>query len=148
MVQTAPRALRHPLSRVSRVATAADVITAVLLLLTVSAAVTGGFRAEVLGARLSVTSWWRTALVAAAVLALRHWWQPSPSLYARAVQGWRTWRVDPVTRGTWPVVVATRVGVLVVGLMAVYAVGYPEGRAPIRVAEGEVGLQAFDINHG
>ena len=135
----APRALRPALTHVSRVAAAADGIAAVLLLLTVSAAVTGGFRAEVLGARLSVTSWWRTALVAAVVLAVRHWWQPSPSVVMRALHGWRAWRVDPVTRGTWPVVVATRVGVLVVGLMAVYAVGYPEGRAPIRVAEGEVG---------
>lgn len=139
MVQTAPRAPRHPMSRVSRAVAAVDVFTAVLVLLTVSAALTGGFRAEVLGARLSVTSWLRTALVTAVVLAVRHWWQPSPSLFARAAHGWRVWRADPVTRATWPVVVATRVGVLVVGLMAVYAVGYPEGRAPIRVAEGEVG---------
>ena len=139
MVQTAPRAPRHPMSRVSRAVAAVDVFTAVLVLLTVSAALTGGFRAEVLGARLSVTSWLRTALVTAVVLAVRHWWQPSPSLFARAAHGWRAWRADPVTRATWPVVVATRVGVLVVGLMAVYAVGYPEGRAPIRVAEGEVG---------
>ena len=139
MVQTAPRAPRHPMSRVSRAVAAVDVCTAVLVLLTVSAALTGGFRAEVLGARLSVTSWLRTALVTAVVLAVRHWWQPSPSLFARAAHGWRVWRADPVTRATWPVVVATRVGVLVVGLIAVYAVGYPEGRAPIRVAEGEVG---------
>jgi Mannosyltransferase (PIG-V) len=139
MVQMAPHAPQSPVSGVSRVVAAADAITAVLVLLTVSAGVTGGFRAEVLGARLSVTSWWRAALIAAVLLALRHWWQASPSIVTRAVQAWRRWRADPVTRGTWPVVVATRVGVLVVGLMAVYAVGYPQGRAPIRVAEGEVG---------
>jgi hypothetical protein len=136
MVERAPLT---PVKRVSGVMAVADVVAAVLLLLTISAAVTGGFRTEVLGVRLSVTSWARTALVAALVLALRHWRRPSPSIVARAAVAFRAWRANPVTRGTWPVVVATRVGVLAVGLMAVHAIGYPQGRAPIRVAEGEVG---------
>jgi hypothetical protein len=62
----------------------------------------------------------------------------SPSIARRAWDGWRTWRRDPITQATWPVVATTRVGVLVIGLLAVHAIGYPEGRAPIRVAEGEV----------
>ena len=36
-------------------------------------------------------------------------------------------------------VIASRVGVLVIGLMAVHAIGYPEGRAPFRVAANEAG---------
>lgn len=139
MVQMAPRAPITPRPAVSPAIAVLDVAVVLLALLTVSAAITGGFRADLFGLRLSVTSWLRTALIAAAVLAVRHWWQPAPSSAARLVQAWRSWRADPVTRATWPIVVATRVGVLVIGLMAIYAVGYPNGRAPIRVAEGEVG---------
>ena len=35
-------------------------------------------------------------------------------------------------------VIASRVGVLVVGLMAAHAIGFPQGRAPFRVADNEV----------
>lgn len=139
MAQPAPRAPLAPLPRIGLITAWADGLAAVLAVLAISAFVTGGFRTELLGLRLSVTSWWRVALVAAGLLALRHWLQPAPSILTRAVHGARAWRRDPVTRGTWPVVVTTRVGVLVVGLMAVFAVGYPNGRPPIRVAEGEVG---------
>ncbi len=139
MVLSAPRAPRAPSSPVGRFAIWADGAAAVLALLALSAFLTGGFRTDLLGVRVSVTSWWRAALVAAAVTALRHWWQPAPSAFTRAVQGLRTWRRDPATRATWPIVVTTRVGVLVVGLMAVYAIGYPNGRPPFRVADGELG---------
>ncbi len=139
MIQPAPRAPSRPWPRVAALTAWADGLTAILVLLALSALVTGGFRSEAFGVRVSVTSWWRVALVAAGLTALRHWWQPAPSLVRRAVHGARAWRADPVTRGTWPLVVTTRIGVLVVGLMAVYAVGYPNGRPPIRVAEGEVG---------
>ncbi|MEP7116468.1 MAG: mannosyltransferase family protein [Acidobacteriota bacterium] len=140
-IQTAPPASRAPFDSSrsgSPLGAWADGVVIVLMLLTISAAVTGGFRTEVLGARVSVTSWYRTAALALGLLALRHWWQPSPSMATRLWDGWRRWRASPVTRATWPIVVATRIGVLVVGLMAIYAVGYPEGRAPIRVADGEV----------
>lgn len=139
MLSRAPRAPITPEPPVSRTVIAADVAVVVLTLLTASAVITGGFRADLFVMRLSVTSWLRTALMALAVAAARHWWEPSPSFVTRVIRGWRGWRSDPVTRATWPIVVATRIGVLVVGLMSVYAVGYPNGRAPIRVAEGEVG---------
>ncbi|HUU33924.1 MAG TPA: mannosyltransferase family protein, partial [Vicinamibacterales bacterium] len=139
MFQPAPRAPVAPLPRAAPATALADAVVAVVLLLTVSVLVTGGFRTDLLGFRLSLTSWSRLALVAAGVLALRHWWQPAPSIVTRAAQGVRGWRGDPVTRGTWPVVVTTRVGVLVVGLMAVYAIGYPNDGPPFRVAEGELG---------
>lgn len=138
MVQMAPRAPITPRPAVSSAVAVLDVAVVLLALLTLSAAITGGFRADLFGLRLSVTSWLRTAVIAAGILAARHRWLPAPSFAARLVQAWRSWRADPVTRATWPIVVATRVGVLVVGLMAIYAVGYPNGRAPIRVAEGEV----------
>lgn len=137
MTPTVRRAPGAPV-RVPILAAAADVLTVVLALVALSALVTGGFRAEIFGLRVSATSWGRLAAIAAVLAALRHWRCPSPSLPRRAWDGLRAWRRDPITAATWPLVVTTRVGVLVVGLLAVYAIGYPEGRAPIRVAEGEV----------
>ena len=141
MVQNAPLPSRPPVASPgpgSRMIPWLDAVIVVLVLFSISAAITGGFRTDVLGFRMSVTSWWRTAAVAAVLMALRHWWRPTPSLIARLRDNVRAWRSSPITRATWPIVVSTRAGVLVVGLLAVYAIGYPEGRAPIRVAEGEV----------
>ncbi|MGE0360657.1 MAG: mannosyltransferase family protein [Vicinamibacterales bacterium] len=116
----------------------ADAVAIVLVLLALSAIVTGGFRTEVAGVRMSVTSWWRPALVALLVALGRHALCRRPSLPARAWDVLARWRRDEVTLAIAPLVVASRVGVLVIGLMAVHAIGYPQGRAPIRVAEGEV----------
>lgn len=115
-----------------------DGLTVVLALVAVSTIVTGGFRTDVFGMRVSTTSSWRVAAVALVLLAARHAWWRSPSILARGWQGFRRWRHDPITRSTLPVIVTTRLGVLVLGLLAVHAIGYPQGRAPIRVAEGEV----------
>jgi hypothetical protein len=117
---------------------AADAATVVLALLALSAIVTGGFRTEVAGVRVSITSWWRPALVAALVALARHGGYRRPSLAVRVWEGLARWRRDDITRAIGPLVIASRIGVLVIGLMAVHAVGYPQGRAPIRVAEGEV----------
>ncbi len=138
MVQTAPPTAFAAVNGSARAVAWSDLLTGVFALLAVSAALTGGFRTDLLGLKVSVTSWTRPAFLALVILALRHWWRPAPSIVSRALQGLRGWRASPVTQGTWPVVVATRVGVLVVGLMSVYAIGFPEGRPPIRVAEGEV----------
>lgn len=135
---TVSRAPVSPVPDVPRTAAVLDVAAAVLGLLTLSTLVTGGFRADVLGVRVSVTSWTRLAVVTFLVLLARHAWLRSPSVLSRAFTAVAAWRRDPVTRATWPVVVTTRIGVLVLGLLAVYAIGYPQGRAPIRVAVGEV----------
>lgn len=117
----------------------ADVVTIGLALIAVSTWVTGGFRAEVLGLRLSVTSWERVAVVAALVAAIRHAIARRPPLPAVLGTTIRDWHRDPTTRATWPIVITTRAGVLVLGLLAIYTFGYPQGRAPFRVTEGEVG---------
>ncbi len=135
---TASRAPVRPVSAVPRAVALVDGVAAVLVLLTTSTLITGGFRADVLGVRVSTTSWSRVAVVTLIVLAARHAWQRSPSILTRAWEGLTAWRRDPVTRATWPLVVTSRIGVLVLGLLAVYAIGYPQGRAPIRVAVGEV----------
>ena len=138
MPSSAPRAPIRPVPAVPRLVAVLDGLTALLALVAASTLATGGFRADVLGVRVSTTSWWRVALVALVVLIARHGWQRTPSMVARGREAFERWRRDPLTRATWPIVVTTRLGVLVLGLLAVHAIGYPQGRAPIRVAVGEV----------
>lgn len=133
------RAPMTPEPALPRAVVALDLLCLALVLVAVSTYVTGGFRTEVLGLRISATSWIRVALVAVAVGAVRHLWRRSPWIGRGAAQACVRWRHDVVTRATWPVVVTTRLGVLVVGLLAVYAFGYPQGAPPFKVAESEVG---------
>jgi len=139
MSSSVPPAPLRPHADVPRAVAVLDAVAGVLALLTVSTFLTGGFRADVLGLRLSTTSWWRVAAVTAVVLVLRHGWRPVPHIGVRMWRALANWRADRVTRATWPAVVVTRVGVLALGLLAISAFGYPEARAPFRVTEGEVG---------
>jgi hypothetical protein len=118
---------------------AADVAVVVLLLVGLSAVLSGGFRTEVAGLRLSVTSWWRPMVVAFVIALARHAAWRTPSLPVRLWDGLQRWRRDEVTRAIGPLVLTTRIGVLVLGLMAAHAIGFPQGRAPFRVADTELG---------
>jgi hypothetical protein len=116
-----------------------DAVAVALILMGLSAAITGGFRTDIAGLRVSLTSWWRPVVLAVVLLLVRHGVHRQPSLVARARDGWTAWRRDPITTAIGPLVIASRVGVLVVGLLAVFAIGFPEGRAPFRVSAGEIG---------
>lgn len=133
------RAPLTPEPALPRGAAVLDLLSLALALVAVSAYATGGFRTEVLGLRISATSWIRVALVAVAVGAVRHVCRRSPWIGRIAARAFVRWRVDIVTQATWPVAVTTRLGVLVVGLLAVYAFGYPQGAPPFKVAETELG---------
>lgn len=135
-VRRAPLIRAVPPTGVQR---ALDVLAVALALVAASTWITGGFRADALLLRLSVTSWIRVALAAAAVVVVRHLVAPHPALPISLWTLWRTWSADATTRATWPIVAWTRAAVLVLGLLAIYTFGYPQGRAPFRVAEGEVG---------
>lgn len=117
----------------------ADAVVLVLLLVAVSSAITGGFRTELVGVRVSMTSWWRPLLLAALVALGRHAVWRTPSMPVRLWTGLQRWRRDEVTRAVAPMVVTSRIGVLVLGLMAAHAIGFPQGRAPFRVADTELG---------
>jgi hypothetical protein len=119
-------------------ARACDVLALALLLLAVTAAVTGGFRADMPFGRLSVTTWLRPFGLAALVLAFRHGVVRRPHLPERLWTGVAGLRRSPEMRAVFPVLVTTRIGVLLVGLLAVSAIGYPNGRAPWRVSESEL----------
>ena len=78
MPTPAPRAPIRPVPAVPRLVSVLDGLTALVALVAASTLVTGGFRAEYLGLRVSTTSWWRVALVALVLLAARHAWRRSP----------------------------------------------------------------------
>jgi hypothetical protein len=106
-------------------ATALDVIAVVMALVAVSVAVGGGFRIWIFEVRLSVTDWVRPALLSAIAIAIRHAiirQQPLPMRVAASVTRW--WR-SPDTRAVLPIHLVSRVGVLLVGFLAVLLVGFP-----------------------
>jgi hypothetical protein len=106
-------------------ATALDVIAVVMALLAISVAVAGGFRVWVFDSRVSVTGWWRPALWSAIAIIVRHALlrrQPLPQRVFAAIIGW--WR-KPDTKIVLPIHLASRLGVIIVGFLAVILIGFP-----------------------
>lgn len=116
----------------------ADATVLVLLALTVWAALFGGIRFRVAGARLSATSVWRLSLETAVLFALRHLLVPQHPLYERVLVGVSSARSRwPALAAVLPVFLATRLSVLAVGYLAVIMIGYPSGSPPFRISENE-----------
>jgi hypothetical protein len=109
---------------------AADALTVLAGGLAVSVLLFGGFRVIVAGARVSVTDWWRPALWAVALLLVRHWRFRSRPLWIRVGTGVGGWWRAPETRAVLPIHLATRLGVLAVGFLAVVLIGFPTSEPP------------------
>jgi hypothetical protein len=120
-------------------ATALDVLAVVMALVAISVAIFGGFRIWIFESRLSVTDWLRPALWSVVLLALRHGIirrEPLPQRVAAAVARW--WR-SPDTRVVLPIHLSTRLGVLLVGFLAVQLVGFPpEAAGRFKLYENEL----------
>jgi hypothetical protein len=111
--------------KLPRWATTLDVVAVLMALVAISVAIGGGFRIWVFESRLSVTSWWRPALMSVVAIAIRHALvrqQPLPQRVVRGVIDW--WRA-PDTKVVFPIHLASRVGVLLVGFLAVILIGFP-----------------------
>ncbi len=96
-----------------------------MALVAISVVLGGGFRVWVFDNRVSVTDWWRPAMWSAVALALRHALvrrQPLPQRLSQALIAW--WR-SPDTRTVLPIHLASRLGVLAVGFLAVLLIGFP-----------------------
>jgi hypothetical protein len=107
-------------------------------LLTISVWVTGGFREWLPWGRISVTSWHRTLLVAASLIAVRHLLQLRPSVLVRLTEAIGRLRRAPGVRQTLPITVTTRAMVLLVGMLAVAMIGFREDvRPPWRMHANE-----------
>jgi hypothetical protein len=108
-----------------RWATTLDVVAVVMALIAISVAIGGGFRIWIFDARLSVTAWWRPALIGVLAIAIRHALVKHQPLHQRVVNGVRDWWRAPDTNVVLPISVVTRFGVLLIGFLAVILIGFP-----------------------
>ncbi|MCU0249307.1 MAG: hypothetical protein MUE61_03805 [Vicinamibacterales bacterium] len=98
----------------------------------------GGFRLHVLGGRVSITSGGRILVAAIALLLIRHAIRRDQPLYLRAWRGVARWWAADGVRTVTPLWAASRLGVLLVGFLAVGTFGYRDGGAPFRLYENEL----------
>jgi hypothetical protein len=106
-------------------ARALDAVAILMAILTISVAIAGGFRIPVFGFRLSVTDWLRPALWCALALIARHAVIRREPLPQRVVAGIAAWWRHPDTRTLLPIHLSTRLGVIIVGFLAVILIGFP-----------------------
>ena len=96
-----------------------DSISIAAALIAITVFVTGGFREWTPLGRISMTSWARPLTISLISLVLRHVLRPRPILPLEVFYSVRRWWSVSEARSVWPVVVATRFGVLVVGFLAI-----------------------------
>jgi hypothetical protein len=104
-------------------ATALDVVAVLMALVAISVSIGGGFR--IWDGRLSVTSWWRPALIGVLAMAIRHALVRQRPLHLRVADGVSRWWRLPDTKVVLPIHLVTRIGVLLVGFLAVILIGFP-----------------------
>src|SRR5688572_8536963 len=88
-----------------------------LIVLGISVLFTGGFREWTPLGRLSVTSPVRPLVLAAVLLLLRHLVQRQPSVVSRAAGILAQARHSVTLQAVWPIVFASRLGVLAIGFL-------------------------------
>jgi hypothetical protein len=106
-------------------ARALDAVAIIMAILTLSVAVFGGFRTNVFGLRLSVTDWSRPALWFVLALVARHAVIRRDPVWHRVPAAVTAWWRHPDTRTVLPIHLVSRLGVIVIGLMAVFLIGFP-----------------------
>ena len=106
-------------------AKALDAVAIIMAILAISVAITGGFRIVVFDVRISVTDWWRPALWSLIALAVRHAIIRHDPLPQRVAAGSRRWWQSPDTRIVLPIHLSSRLGVILIGFLAVILVGFP-----------------------
>ncbi len=102
---------------------AADALTIVLLLVAAFTAL-HPIRTELLDVPIRIQRWWRVLVIGAAIALGRHWLVPAPSLLSR-LSGvrLRLKAIAPTLADVVPVVVSTRLLVLLIGYFAVVTFG-------------------------
>ena len=106
-------------------AKALDAVAIGMAILALSVAITGGFRISVFDLQLSVTDWWRPALWSAIALAIRHAVIRHDPVTGRVLAGSRRWWQSPDTRIVLPIHLSSRLGVMLLGFVAVVVIGFP-----------------------
>ncbi len=104
---------------------AADVATLLLVAAAASVAVFGGFRVRLFGAVVTAHSSLRILVIAALVIAARHYFRRAPTLFARIVDGTNTLLHAESFRAIAPAFLWSRAAVLLTAYLSVVIVGYP-----------------------
>ncbi len=126
-------------SSLPRWARALDFLCLALVLVAIIVALSGGFRIRLFDSRVAVTSPYRMLLWAAILTVVRHLAVARPPIYADLPARMRVaWNTSAV-RTSVAALLTTRSAVMFVGYMAIFLIGYPNGRAPWRVTENEFG---------
>jgi len=115
-----------------------DVLCLLLAFVAVVVSMSGGFRERLLGVRLAVTSPYPPLIWAVVIGAVRHVVAPQSPLYREFPTRVTEWVRLPHVRSAAVVVAGTRPAMLLVGYLAVFMVGYVNGRAPLRHFDNEL----------
>ena len=107
-------------------AKALDAVAIVMAILAIPVGITGGFRLVVLfDLRISVTDWWRLALWSLIAVAVRHAIVRHNPVHQRLLAGIRHWWQSPDRRIVLPIHLSSRLGVFLIGFIAVILIGFP-----------------------
>src|SRR4051812_2405332 len=115
-----------------------DVLCVLLAAMAAIVAVSGGFRAHAGGMRLAVTSPLPLLLWSVAIAVARHAAVPQQPLYRELPARLAGWCRLAAVRNAAAVVVGTRPAMLCVGYLAIFMIGYANGRAPLRHFDNEL----------
>ena len=96
-----------------------------MAILTLSVAIAGGFRISIFDARISMIDWWRPAVWSALALIIRHAIVRHTPMPLRVVAGLAAWWHSADRRAVLPIHLSSRLGVLVIGFLAVMLIGFP-----------------------
>ncbi len=115
-----------------------DALFLLLALVAAVVAVSGGFRAHLGGLRIAVTSPLPLLIWCVAIGAARHVAAPQQPLYREFPDRLATWSRVAAVRAAASAVVGTRTVMLLVGYLAVFMIGFANGRAPLRHFNNEL----------
>ena len=114
-----------------------DAATIVYALFALSLICFGGVDISFFDTQVSARSLPRLLLIGGGSLVLRHVVCPRPSLPARFWQSVLRLVRSETVRAVWPAFAVTRLGVLIVGFLAVMLIGFIEARPPFRISSNE-----------
>ena len=115
-----------------------DVVCVLLVALAAIVALSGGFRLQLGGLRVGVTTPFPLLLWAVGIGAVRHLAAPGQPLYHELPLRLATWTRLAAVRTAAAAIVGTRPVILFVGYAAVFMFGYAEGHAPLRHFNNEL----------
>lgn len=106
-----------------------DFLTIVFALVALTVMITGGFREWTPLGRISITSWLRPLSWSIGAFLVRSYWWPREKLFSRVGRGLRTFMHEDGV-AVLPIYLVTRLGVLLIGFLAVALIGYPNPAGP------------------